>query len=104
MPLGSYRIRRDTNSILSYSYDQEIFSLDPIHAPTDGIAWSDFLHRFNDFAYLRGGIPLLNQSPFVERKHMEAAYGQRWAEYSAWVRTMDPSGRMLNPFFAELLS
>jgi hypothetical protein len=45
-----------------------------------------------------------NQSPFVERKHVEAAYGQRWIDFSEWVRTMDPNGRMLNPFFAELLS
>jgi hypothetical protein len=57
----------------------------------------------NDFAYQRNGIPLLNQSPFVERKHVEAAYGQRWLDFCKWVRIVDPTGRMLNPFFAELL-
>jgi hypothetical protein len=40
----------------------------------------------------------------VQRKHVEAAYGQRWLDFSAWVRTMDLKGRMLNPFFADLLS
>jgi FAD binding domain/D-arabinono-1,4-lactone oxidase len=104
MPLGAYRIHLDKNSILSYSYDQEVFSIDPIHASTDDVAWHAFLRKFNDFAYQRNGIPLLNQSPFVERKHVEAAWGQRWFEFSDWVRTMDPNGRMLNPFFAELLS
>jgi hypothetical protein len=104
MPLGSYRIRCDTNSLLSYSYDQEVFSIDPIHASTDNTAWHNFLREFNQFAYERNGIPLLNQSPFIERKHVEAAYGERWQEFSDWVRTMDPSGRMLNPFFAALLS
>lgn len=66
--------------------------------------WHQFLQQFNEFAFQRGGIPLLNQSPFVERKHVEAAYGARWQEFSDWVRSMDPAGRMLNPFFASLLS
>lgn len=104
MPLGAYHIRRDTSSVLSYTYDQEIFSIDPIHASTDDAAWHYFLQQFNEFAYQRNGIPLLNQSPFVERKHVEAAYGQRWLDFSEWVRRMDPSARMLNPFFASLLS
>ena len=103
MPLGAYHIRRDTHSILSYTNDGEIFSIDPIHASTDDEAWHTFLRAFNDFAAARGGIPLLNQSPFVTRAHMEAAYGQRWLDFSKWVRAMDPSGRMLNPFFADLL-
>ena len=104
MPLGSYYIRKDTGSLLSYTYDREIFSIDPIHASTDNAAWFEFLKRFNDFAFERNGIPLLNQSPFVERKHVEAAYGARWKEFSNWVRAEDPHGRMLNPFFAALLS
>ena len=103
MPLGAYHIRRDSKSILSYTYDQEIFSIDPIHAVTDLIAWQNFLREFNEFAYQRNGIPLLNQSPFVEQKHVEAAYGQRWEDFCGWARTADPSGRMLNPFFAGLL-
>lgn len=104
MPLGSYHIRKDQKSLLSYTYDGEVFSIDPIHAPTDQQAWSNFLREFNEFAYQRNGIPLLNQSPFVERKHCEKAYGDRWQQFSDWVREQDPDGRMLNPFFAELLA
>jgi hypothetical protein len=104
MPLGAYHIRRDQSSILSYAHDQDIFSIDPIHSSTDDAAWHGFLRQFNEFAYQRNGIPLLNQSPFLERKHLEAAYGQRWFDFSAWVATQDPDGRMLNPFFAALLS
>ncbi len=78
--------------------------LDPIHSSTDDDAWHHFLRRFNEFAYQHDGIPLLNQSPFVDRRHLERAYGQRWVDFSEWVRTMDPHGRMLNPFFADLLS
>jgi FAD/FMN-containing dehydrogenase len=104
MPLGSYFIRRDTSSLLSYTNDGDMFSIDPIHSPTDAAAWSRFLQEFNEFAYERKGIPLLNQSPFVERKHVEAAYGARWTEFSEWVRKTDPEGRMLNSFFDALLS
>jgi FAD/FMN-containing dehydrogenase len=104
MPLGAYHIRRDTNSILSYTYDEEVFSIDPIHASTNDDAWHAFLRAFNDFAYQRKGIPLLNQSPFVERKHVEAAYEQRWLDFSRLVQSVDPAGRMLNPYFADLLS
>jgi hypothetical protein len=103
MPLGSYHIRQDANSILSYTYDQEVFSIDPIHASTDNTAWHAFLQQFNDFAFQRGGIPLINQSPFVQRNHVETAYGQRWLDLVKWLRTMDPGKRMLNPFFADLL-
>jgi FAD/FMN-containing dehydrogenase len=97
-------IRKDRAALLSYSHDGEVFSIDPIHASTDDAKWHHFLERFNDFAFERHGIPLLTQSPFVERKHVEAAYGDRWAEFSSWIRSADPTGRMLNPFFAALLS
>jgi FAD/FMN-containing dehydrogenase len=105
IPLGSYFIRKDTNSLLSYSYEGDIISLDPIHAYSDRdkIAWEFFLQEFNAWASSRGGIPLLNQSPFVTREHVMAAYGERWKQLSDWVRTVDPHGRMLNPFFKELL-
>ena len=104
MPCGAYHIRKDQNALLSYSYDGEVFSIDPIHAATNLDQWHDFLKAFNEWAYQRNGIPLLNQSPFVERKHVENAYGERWEQFSDWVRQVDPQGRMLNPYFAELLS
>jgi hypothetical protein len=105
LPLGSYFIRRDTSSILSYSYDGDIISIDPIHAcaEREKVAWQYFLQEFNAWAHSRGGIPLLNQSPFVEKRHVVAAYGERWKKLSEWVKTADPDGRMLNPFFKELL-
>jgi hypothetical protein len=104
MPLGSYHIRRDASSLLSYTQDEEVFSIDPIHAPTDLAAWQAFLQAFNEFAAQRNGFPLLNQSPFVTQQQVQAAYGQRWLQFSTAVRSADPSGRMLNPYFSALLS
>ena len=104
MPLGSYHIRKDANSLLSYTQDEEVVSIDPIHAPTDLGAWQAFLKAFNDFAAQRNGFPLLNQSPFVTQAQVQAAYGQSWTQFSAAVRSADPGGRMLNSYFAALLA
>ena len=105
MPLGSYFIHKDTSSLLSYSYDGDILSLDPIHSPgeKDRPNWDKFLHAFNDWAHARGGIPLLNQSPFVKREHVVAAYGDRWTTLCNWLRTVDSDRRMVNEFFDALL-
>jgi FAD/FMN-containing dehydrogenase len=105
MPLGSYFIRKDRSSLLSYTWDGDIISLDPIHAPSDREpdAWPTFLKAFNQWAYERGGIPLLNQSPFVTKAHVVRAYGDRWKKLGDWLRTVDPDRRMVNEFFAELL-
>jgi hypothetical protein len=104
MPLGAYHIRTDSSSLLSYTQDGEIFSIDPIHAPTDVDAWHTFLQAFNDFASQRGGIPLLNQSPLVTQAQVQKAFGDRWQQFSDAVHSIDPTGRLLNPFFAALLN
>ena len=106
MPLGAYYVRRDTSSLLSYSNDGDMFSLDPIHAPgtRNPDAWPRFLDAFNTWAAPRQGVPLLNQSPRVTKAQVQAAFGARWPQFAQWVKSADPQGRMLNPWFAELLS
>lgn len=105
MPLGAYRVHQDSSSLLSYSNGGDVFSIDPIHAPGDDPqSWYEFLIAFNEFAAANHGIPLLNQSPFVLSQHVRAAYGQRWQQFSDAVRATDPTGRLLNPFFAGLLA
>jgi FAD/FMN-containing dehydrogenase len=105
MPLGSYFIRKDRSSLLSYTWDGDIISLDPIHAPSDREpdAWPTFLKAFNEWAHQRGGLPLLNQSPFVTKQHVVDAYGARWKKLGDWLRVIDPERRMVNDFFAGLL-
>jgi hypothetical protein len=106
MPLGSYFVRKDTSSLLSYTFDGDVISLDPIHSPGehDKAAWEQFLREFNEWAHERHGRPLLNQSPFVTKQHVIDAYGDRWKTVSDWVKTIDPDRRMVNEFFAELLA
>jgi hypothetical protein len=98
-------VRKDTSSLLSYTYDGDIISIDPIHAPgaKEQEAWATFLKAFNAWAHERGGVPLLNQSPFVTREHVMAAYGDRWKTLADWLQVVDPSRRMVNEFFNDLL-
>jgi hypothetical protein len=105
LPCGAYFVRQDTSSLLSYTHDGDVFSIDPIHAPgeRDKDKWAAFLQAFNEWAHARGGIPLLNQSPFVTRAHVTAAYGDRWTQLCDWLRTVDPDKRMVNEFFAALM-
>ena len=63
-----------------------------------------FLKAFNEWPYERGGIPLLNQSPFVRKEHVAAAYGERWTQLADRLKTVDPGRRMVNEFFGALLS
>jgi hypothetical protein len=106
MPLGSSFIRQDTSSLLSYTSEGDIISLDPIHAPgeRDAHAWETFLRAFNEWAHARGGRPLLNQSPFITRQQVVDAYGERWKTLSDWLETVDPDRRMVNEYFAALLA
>lgn len=103
-PLVSYHIPKDDSSILSYTRDGDVLTIDPIHAYTDKAAWYRFLQEFNEFSYNRKGIPLVNQTPFLEKKHLIAVYGDRWRRFCDWARTMDPERRMVNGFFADLLA
>ena len=75
MPLGSYFIRQDTSSLLSYTHDGDIISLDPIHAPgdRDQAAWADFLREFNEWAHPRERHPAAEPEPV---RH-QAACGRR---------------------------
>ncbi len=106
MPLGAYYVRKDGGSPLSYTADGDVFSLDPIHAPgtRNPDAWPTFLDAFNVWAAPRQGIPLLNQSPRVTKAQVKGAFGARWTAFAQWVASVDPAKRMLNPFFADLLS
>jgi FAD/FMN-containing dehydrogenase len=106
MPLGSYFIKQDDSAVLSYTHNGDVLSLDPIHAyrREDEEEWHRFLREFNAWAFNRGGLPLLNQSPFVEREQVVAAYGDHWQEFADFATKVDPTRRMQNAFFSQLLS
>lgn len=102
LPHVSYHIARDERSILSYSHDGPVWTLDPI-CPENEVGWERFLDAFNEFCSTKGGVPLLNQTPRLKREHLVRAFGARLPTFEAERRRFDPQNRMLNDYFARLL-
>ena len=97
-----YYIIKDQNSVLSYSFDSDVMTLDPVSTANPG--WREFLTEYNQFCSDRNGVPLLNQTWGVTRKIAEIAYGER-LDIMAEARQMyDPDGRLLNDYFRELFA
>ena len=97
-----YYIIKDQNSVLSYSFDSDVMTLDPVSTANPG--WREYLTEYNQFCSDRNGVPLLNQTWGVTRKIAEIAYGER-LDIMAEARQMyDPDGRLLNDYFRELFA
>jgi FAD/FMN-containing dehydrogenase len=102
LPDASYRIAQDRSSLLSYSHDSDVWTLDPVSTGTEG-RWDEFLREFNDRCSDWGGVPLLNQTPYLTRQQVRKAFGERLDRFEETRRRFDPDDRMLNAYFAELL-
>jgi hypothetical protein len=96
-----YRVAQDQNSLLSYSYDGNAMTIDPVSTANPG--WETFLVAYNQFCSDHGGTPLLNQTKGVTRSQVEKSWGARWQAFAAARKTYDPQGRLLNAFFRDLL-
>ena len=96
-----YRILKDRQSLLSYSWDGNVMTIDPVSTANPG--WHEFLPAYNQFCADMGGMPLPNQTPHLTRPLIEKALGFRWKQFVEARRTFDPNNRLLNPYFRELL-
>lgn len=95
-----YRIHQDRSNLLSYSYDGNVMTIDPVSTGNEG--WDEFLVEYNQWCSERGGLPLLNQTPRLTRAQVQRAFGRRAAELERWRRRFDPRDRLLNEYFREL--
>ena len=102
LPHASYHIGEDTSSLLSYSRKGPVWTLDPI-CPEGLEGWEPFLHEFNALCSGEGGMPLLNQTPFLTREYVRNAFRDCIDDFEQARRRFDPQGRMLNAYFAEFL-
>ncbi|MEZ5355417.1 MAG: FAD-binding oxidoreductase [Bryobacteraceae bacterium] len=93
-----YRISQDQESLLSYSFDGSVMTIDPVSTANPG--WKPFLAAFNEWCSARGGKPLPNQTFGFTHEQAEKALGERLATMSAKRAEFDPEGRLLNSFFA----
>jgi FAD/FMN-containing dehydrogenase len=96
-----YRIMKDRQSLLSYSWDGNVMTIDPVSTANPG--WKTFLPAYNQFCSDHGGIPLPNQTPMVTRAQVEKALGDRWQQFADARKTFDPGNRLLNDYFKQLL-
>jgi FAD/FMN-containing dehydrogenase len=96
-----YRIAQDQQSLLSYSYDGPVITVDPVSTGNPG--WNDFLAAYNQFCSDHGGIPLLNQTFGLTPAMVQKAFGDRLKVFEATRKTYDPTGRLLSPYFQTLL-
>jgi hypothetical protein len=96
-----YSIVKDQNSLLSYSYDSDVMTMDPVSTGNPG--WKTFLGVYNQLCSDQGGIPLLNQTFGITRDQAEKALGDRLKTFSDARKIYDPNGRLLNAYFRDLL-
>jgi FAD/FMN-containing dehydrogenase len=96
-----YRIFQDRQALLSYSWDGNVMTIDPVSTANPG--WTTFLPAYNQWCGDHGGIPLPNQTPMATRAQIEKALGDRWRQFAGARRTFDPNNRLLNDYFRELL-
>jgi FAD/FMN-containing dehydrogenase len=97
-----YRIAQDKQSLLSYSYDGTVMTVDPVSTGNPG--WKPFLEAYNQFCSDRGGVPLLNQTFGVTPAIAKKAFGDRLKTLDDTRKIYDPNNRLLNDYFQSLLS
>ncbi|HXA51976.1 MAG TPA: FAD-binding oxidoreductase [Candidatus Acidoferrum sp.] len=96
-----YRVLKDQESLLSYSWNGNMITIDPVSTANPG--WTQFLTAYNEFCSDHGGVPLLNQTPGLTRGHVVKALGDRWQAFATARREYDPGNRLLSAYFRDLL-
>ena len=76
-----YWISKDRNSLLSYSYDGPVMTIDPVSTGNPG--WPEFLTAYNQFCSAHGGIPLFNQTDEITRAQVQQALGDRLKTFAS---------------------
>ena len=98
-----YFIRRDQHSPLSFSFNQDIFTLDMVDCRPNDPAWHQMNREFNKFVAAYGGRPLLNQTKQIDRPvidMLDPAWRTAWQDLAKKTRA---NPRFLNAFFDALL-
>jgi FAD/FMN-containing dehydrogenase len=96
-----YRIAADQSSLFSYSFDGNVITFDPVSTGNPGL--EPFLQAYNQLCSDLRGVPLFNQTNLLTRAHVDKAFGDRLAIFDRYRRRFDPTDRLLNAYFRELL-
>lgn len=101
LPTAGCRIEQDSASFFSPSLSGTVFTIEPMASDASG--WSDFLIDFNDFCSRHGGVPFFNQTPALTPQQVRNSFGERMNSFRLLRHKVDPTNRLANPFFQELL-
>lgn len=96
-----YWILKDQQALLSYSYNGNVMTIDPVSTANPG--WDDFLIAYNQFCSDRNGVPLLNQTYGLTTAMVQKAFGDRLTAMQTTRKQYDPNGRLLNDYFRTLM-
>ncbi|MGE0600793.1 MAG: FAD-binding protein [Dehalococcoidia bacterium] len=99
---AGYSVAQDQSSLLSYSFDGPVLSVDPVCTPKEG--WEEFLVAYNEFCSQHGGYPLFNQTKSLARHQVHKAYGDRIGAFLKFREQFDPTNRLFSPYFRDLLA
>jgi FAD/FMN-containing dehydrogenase len=104
LPTEVYFIRKDDSALLSFSADEDIFTLDMVNWTDEEPArWRQMNRAFNEFAARYGARPLLNQTKELLPGVAKSVWTSGWHRLAAERRARDPHERFLTPFFKGLL-
>ena len=97
-----YSIAQDQKSLLSYSCDGQVMTIDPVSTANPG--WDQFIDAYNEFCIERNGKPLPNQTPGLTGDMLRKAYGDKLTILESTRKKYDLTDRLLNDYFRTLLS
>jgi FAD/FMN-containing dehydrogenase len=97
-----YNIAQDQKSLLSYSWDGPVATIDPVSTANQG--WDRFIDAYNQFCIDRHAKPLPNQTPGLTGAMLRDAYGDKLTVLENTRKQYDPTDRLLNDYFRQLLS
>ena len=80
--------RKDRSSLLSYSYDGDVMTIDPVSTANPG--WHEFLAAYNQFCSEHGGIPLFNQTLGITRAQVQKGLGDRLETFADGAQNLRP--------------
>lgn len=96
-----YRIAQDQQSLLSYSWDGPVMTIDPVSTGNPG--WNEFIVAYNQFCADRNGKPVLNQTAAVTPEVVKKVFGEKLAVLEETRKHYDPTGRLLSDYFRRIL-
>jgi hypothetical protein len=98
-----YFINKDQRALLSFSSEEDVFTVDLTDSRPNDPYWIEFNKRFNVFVARFGARPILNQTKQLNRDIVYQTLGEDWKRFLSYREQDDPDRRFLSKFFEDLI-